>query len=101
MSSILILKGVIVKKRLGYVLLKVNNSYPYQVTFTMSLKCCSYIMILINTIFLYFRLVDQSNLASSSEFSREYGERQNQMEGLVGSHIDSQTKFCDSLRVGF
>ena len=48
---------------------------------------------------LYYRIVEQSNIATSEDFRREYVQRQNQMDGLVGSHIDSQTKFCDTLRV--
>ena len=46
-------------------------------------------------------MVEQSNIANSEDFRREYVQRQNQMDGLVGSHIDSQTKFCDTLRVSF
>ena len=47
----------------------------------------------------YFRIIEQSNIASSNDFRQEYVDRQKRMEGLVGTHIDSQTKFCDKLRV--
>ena len=46
-----------------------------------------------------FRMIEKYNIASSEDFRREYLQRQNQMEGLVGSHVDSQSKFCDTLRV--
>ena len=38
-------------------------------------------------------------MATTEDFQHDYVQRQSQMDGLVGSHIDSQTKFCDTLRV--
>ena len=56
-------------------------------------------MLILIVVTYLFRMIEQSNFASSEDFRREYVQRQNQMEGLIGSHIDSQTKFCDTLRV--
>ena len=44
-------------------------------------------------------MIEKSNVQSSQDFLREYPQLQNQMDSLVGSHIDSHTKFCDSHRV--
>merc|ERR1712038_619224 len=44
------------------------------------------------------RLIANANMASTEDFQHDYVQRQSQMDGLVGSHIDSQTKFCDTLR---
>ena len=46
-----------------------------------------------------FRLIASANMATTEDFQHDYVQRQSQMDGLVGSHIDSQTKFCDTLRV--
>merc|ERR1719412_1408143 len=43
-------------------------------------------------------MIEKSNVQSSQDFLREYPQLQNQMDSLVGSHIDSHTKFCDSHR---
>ena len=44
-------------------------------------------------------MIEKSNVQTSQDFLREYPQLQNQMDSLVGSHIDSHTKFCDSHRV--
>jgi hypothetical protein len=44
------------------------------------------------------RMIEKSNVQNSQDFLREYPQLQNQMDSLVGSHIDSHTKFCDSHR---